>query len=99
VPAQEGNVYQRSEIDSLLNHRSRRYSPAFLFPEWRMAYQNLAGLRQAISSSVFAIENAHLDHVGRFQGEIGNGSGPLFPQVEDSILRPRVDQIGCAHGW
>ena len=47
--------------------------------------------RLKISSSVFAIENGHLDHVGRLQGEISNGSGTHFPQVENSILHPRVD--------
>jgi hypothetical protein len=47
--------------------------------------------RLMISAGVFAIENAYLDHVGRLQGKISNGFGPHFPQVENSILRPRVD--------
>jgi len=42
-------------------------------------------LRVFFIIDVLAIEDLHLDHVGRLKSEIVNGDSPHLPQIENSI--------------
>jgi hypothetical protein len=45
---------------------------------------------------VLAVEDSHVDNVRRLQSEVSNSGSTYTIQLDNSVLRTRIDQIGYA---